>query len=98
MNVYLNGTDPSHPSDVGSSQRADTAATSAAHVESDQHLAEDTTRLSTDSAAVKSLTAKALTAPDVRQDKVEALRQAIQNGDYTIDPAMVAQALIRESE
>jgi len=43
-------------------------------------------------------TAQAMTAPSIRQDKVEALRQSIQNGDYKIDPDQVAQAILRQNQ
>lgn len=59
---------------------------------------EDKATLSTDLASIQALTAKALSVAEIRQDRVDALRQSIQNGEYKIDPAQVAEALIRESE
>jgi negative regulator of flagellin synthesis FlgM len=59
---------------------------------------QDTATLSTDSAAVGQLTGKVLATPEVRQDKVEALRQAIQRGEYKVEPEKIADAMIRESE
>jgi len=59
---------------------------------------EDKATLSGDSANVQNLTTKALELPEVRQDKVEALRAAIKNGDYKIEPSKIAEAMIQQSE
>jgi negative regulator of flagellin synthesis FlgM len=59
---------------------------------------EDKTSLSGDTLNISSLAAQAMTAPSIRQDKVEALRQSIQNGDYKIDPDQVAQAILRQNQ
>jgi flagellar biosynthesis anti-sigma factor FlgM len=50
----------------------------------------------TDEASI-SAAAQALSQPDpARQAKIEALKQAIENGTYRVDPEKVAQAMIRE--
>jgi negative regulator of flagellin synthesis FlgM len=49
------------------------------------------------SSNVASLTAQALTAPEIRQDRVEALREAIRNGSYQIDPGNIAEAMLNET-
>lgn len=36
-------------------------------------------------------------APDVRRDRVEAIRAQIESGEYEIDSAKLAEALIREN-
>lgn len=59
---------------------------------------EDRATLSTDQASVEALAAKALNSPEIRQDKVETLRQAIKSGQYTIEPDGIAEALIRDSQ
>jgi len=59
---------------------------------------EDKATLSTDKASVDALAAQALSSPEIRQDKVEALRQAIQSGQYKIDVDGIAEAVIRESQ
>jgi negative regulator of flagellin synthesis FlgM len=61
-------------------------------------LAEDKTTLSGDSTNVQNLTTKALELPEIRQDKVEALRTAIKNGDYKIEPSKIAEAMMQQSE
>ena len=57
---------------------------------------QDTAALSSSSLAVPSLTAQALSTAEARAAKVEALRQAIVSASYTIDPALVADAMINE--
>jgi negative regulator of flagellin synthesis FlgM len=54
---------------------------------------EDRASLTNDSAAVTSLQQKALAVPDVRQDKVDALKQQIQSGQYKLDPDETAKAM-----
>jgi len=55
---------------------------------------EDKSSLSQDTVSVSSLEAHALSFPEVRQEKVDALREAVQNGQYKVDPDKVAQAMI----
>jgi negative regulator of flagellin synthesis FlgM len=54
---------------------------------------EDRASLTSDSAAVTSLQQQALAIPDVRQDKVDALKQQIQSGQYNVDPDKTAKAM-----
>ena len=53
---------------------------------------------SEDRVTLGSLAAKALETPEIRQDKVEALRQAIHDGTYSVDPEKIADAMLRGSE
>jgi negative regulator of flagellin synthesis FlgM len=59
---------------------------------------EDKTSLSVDALSISSLEAKALATPEIRQDKVEALRQSIQNGDYRIEPDKIAQSILEQNQ
>ena len=59
---------------------------------------EDKATLTTDRASLETLVAQAMTVPEVRQEKVAALRQAIQAGQYKVDPEKIADALIRDSQ
>ena len=59
---------------------------------------EDKATLSTDKASVEALAAQALSSPEIRQDKVEVLRQAIKSGQYKLEPDGIAEAMIRESQ
>jgi flagellar biosynthesis anti-sigma factor FlgM len=54
--------------------------------------------LSLDTVRVSSLEANALSVPQVRQDKVDALREIIHRGQYKVEPDKVADALIRENK
>jgi|SRR5580698_7750097 negative regulator of flagellin synthesis FlgM len=98
MKVDLNGLTGPALDSINSPQRtpSETAATS--DVSTGPVVAEDAATLSIDSARVNSLVAKALDSPQVREQKVEALRQAVQNGEYKVDPAQIAEAMIRQSE
>ena len=49
-----------------------------------------------DSVTLSSLASKALDTPEVRQDKVDSLRTAIQNGSYTVDPDQTADAMLSD--
>jgi flagellar biosynthesis anti-sigma factor FlgM len=96
VKVDLNGQDGSTLSGVPSPQREKPGAATLPATDIDPQIGEDTATLSGDS--VTALAARALTAGEIRQDKVEALRQAIQNGDYRIEPPKIAEAMIRLSE
>jgi flagellar biosynthesis anti-sigma factor FlgM len=54
----------------------------------------DKASLSSDSLDVSSLEAQALASPEVRQEKVEALRQSVQSGDYKVEADKVAHAIL----
>ena len=58
---------------------------------------EDHATLTSDSTFVGSLVSSALSSPEVRQDKVASLRQAISSGQYAIDPASIAASMVGES-
>jgi negative regulator of flagellin synthesis FlgM len=59
---------------------------------------EDKASLSSDALSISAFQAKALATPEIRQDKVEALRQSIQNGDYKVEPDKVAQAILEHNQ
>jgi flagellar biosynthesis anti-sigma factor FlgM len=54
------------------------------------------TTLSSDSAAVGSLTAEAMTTPAIRHDKLAALQASVRNGSYSIAPREIAAALLQD--
>lgn len=63
------------------------------------HATEDQATFSTDSIAISDLAAQAMQTPEIRQSKVDSLRDAIHNGTYKVDPAAVADAMLKgESE
>jgi flagellar biosynthesis anti-sigma factor FlgM len=55
---------------------------------------EDRATLTSDSTSVGSLVSAALSSPEIRQDKVDSLRQAIGSGQYTLDPAQIAASMV----
>ena len=83
-NISLNGVERDD-----STRKAGSKALSAPRIE-------DKASLSLDTLSISSLEAQALAAPPVRQDKVDALRQAIQNGDYKVEPDKIAQAILEQ--
>ncbi len=59
-------------------------------------LGGDTAQLSLDQARVQSLAAQVNALPEVRQEKVAALGQAVRDGRYQISPEQTAEAVISE--
>ena len=65
--------------------------------EANQASEEDRATLSADSTSVGALVSKALESPAVRQDKVSSLRDAVNSGQYKIDPNAIAGSIVDES-
>jgi len=59
-----------------------------------QSTAEDRATLTSDSSTVGSLVSTALSSPEIRQDKVDSLRQAISSGQYNLDPTQIAASMV----
>jgi len=57
-------------------------------------LGDDKAQLSGAGAQVTALTAQALQLPEVRQERVQALRQAVQSGIYAVNPQTVAGSIV----
>ncbi len=57
----------------------------------------DTTALSTGQGRVAALVSQLQNVPDVRQDKVDSLRTAIQQGEYKVSPEQIAAAMYRDT-
>jgi flagellar biosynthesis anti-sigma factor FlgM len=74
-----------------------TGANGNASAATDNSSGVDQTSFSFDQARVQSLATQALAAPEVRQEKVAPLQQAIANGDYQVDPGKVADAIAAEA-
>jgi flagellar biosynthesis anti-sigma factor FlgM len=96
MKVDLTGLTESTLDSVKSSQRTPSEVAPGSSTEST--AGEDAATLSVDSARVSSLVAKALDTPDTRTDRIETLRQAVQSGQYAVDPAQIAEAMLRRAE
>jgi flagellar biosynthesis anti-sigma factor FlgM len=59
-------------------------------------LGEDQAELSGTHAQVQALTAQALQFPEIRQEKVNALRQVVQDGSYQPSPDQIAGAMLTD--
>jgi negative regulator of flagellin synthesis FlgM len=59
---------------------------------------DDRVTLGSSDSVVQSLTAQALETPQVRQDKIDQIREAINNGSYSLDPHAIADAMIKSGE
>ena len=57
-------------------------------------LGDDQAQLSGAHAQVQALAAQASQLPEVRQERVQALREAVQSGRYHVNPEKVAGALL----
>jgi flagellar biosynthesis anti-sigma factor FlgM len=82
------------PADKGAKQisSSDTAATQSA-----TRATQDRTTFHSDSQSVQSLTSQALNSPEVRQDKVDTLKQSVNSGTYKLDATATAGAMIEDS-
>ena len=56
----------------------------------------DTVSVSERGNTIKELTARAKDLPDVRQERIEALRERIQTGDYQPDAGDIADAILKD--
>jgi flagellar biosynthesis anti-sigma factor FlgM len=59
-----------------------------------QGATEDRTTLHSDSQSIQSLTTQALSSPEVRQGKVDTLRQSVSSGTYALDATKTADAIV----
>lgn len=57
----------------------------------------DEANLSSDAVEYSKLTSAIANVPDVRQDRVASLQQAIQSGTYSVTNQQIAGALLRDS-
>jgi len=80
-----------------SSQRVGAQAAAQSSAKSQGISNDDRTTLTSDTTSLASLVSTALSSPEVRQGRVDNLRQAISNGEYQIDPSSVAGAIVGES-
>jgi flagellar biosynthesis anti-sigma factor FlgM len=55
---------------------------------------EDRATFTSDSVSVNSLVSTALSSPEIRQDKVDSLRLAVDSGQYELDPAKIASSMV----
>lgn len=93
MRIDVNNIAPEPPeqSRPGRAGQTDNAATAASNT-----AGPDKTSFSFDQTRVQILTAQVLAQPDVRDARVQSLQQSISNGEYSIPPSQIADALASE--
>src|SRR5580698_9568430 len=96
MKINLNSSNPD-PIVTPQSNQSIASPTDQVQTNQVQNGAEDKTTLAFDHANISALVSQAVGSPEVRQDKVDALRQAISSGEYKVDPGQVAGAMLPES-
>jgi flagellar biosynthesis anti-sigma factor FlgM len=94
MRVNLNPS-PEAP-DVGQGTPAGARANTANAA--GQALGEDSAQLSSDQARVQSFAAQVNNLPEIRQEKVDALRRVIREGSYEVSPEQTADAMLSEAQ
>jgi negative regulator of flagellin synthesis FlgM len=57
---------------------------------------EDRTTLTSTQQSLNALVSTAMSSPEIRQDRVDNLKQAIGNGTYELDPEKIASSMIDE--
>ena len=57
---------------------------------------EDRTTFTSDTQSLSSLVKAAMGSPELREDKVASLQQAVSNGTYQLDPGKIAASMIDE--
>ncbi len=97
------GVDPPDNSKTGrtaQSGASGTAANSAAGLgqsgQSNDATGVDQTSFSFDQARVQSLAAEVMAQPEIRSAKVQSLQESIGNGEYSVPPSLVADAMAGE--
>ena len=56
----------------------------------------DRTTLTSTQQSLSALVSTAMSSPEIRQDRVDSLKQAISNGTYELDPEKIAASMIDE--
>ena len=59
-----------------------------------QSVTQDRTTFSSDTQSVQALTTQAMKSPEIRQDKVDALSQSVNSGEYKPDATKTAGAIM----
>ncbi len=96
MRIDLSNSAASQLSNELSSQQVGTQAGAQASAKSAGISHDDRTTLTSDTTSLASLVGTALGSPEIRQGRVDNLRQAISNGEYQVNPSNVAAAMVGE--
>lgn len=87
MRIELNPPDPQR---VSSEQSTPSAAVR----QSGKTPGEEADTFSSDTVSLSALANRALQMPEVRQEKVDSLRQSIAGGQYAVDAQSIASAML----
>jgi flagellar biosynthesis anti-sigma factor FlgM len=83
------GLNTPHPPEISTDRASSSSASTQAASATPQ-----VDKFSGDSVSLNSLAAQALQVPEIRQDKVNGLRQQIASGEYRVDPQKTADAML----
>jgi negative regulator of flagellin synthesis FlgM len=84
------------PEQVGPQRVGTTGASPSQNQTEAVGLSQDEVQFSVDGEKVQQLKADLSGVPDLRQDRVEALKQAIEEGSYDVSDQQIAQAMSSE--
>jgi flagellar biosynthesis anti-sigma factor FlgM len=87
MRIGLNSPDPQRVS-------TETSTSSAAVRQAGKAPGEDADSFSSDTVTLSALASRALQMPEVRQERVDSLRQSIASGQYEVDAHSIAGAML----
>jgi len=90
MRIDLNSSVPQRVAPEKSVKSATASSSADSAQEPDSAYSQDTVRLT-------GLASQAMSMPEVRQDMVARLRQAVQSGQYSVDPQKVAEAMLQRA-
>jgi flagellar biosynthesis anti-sigma factor FlgM len=81
---------------VDSSKNDRARAGPAAGEQVSETVTQDRTQFSFDQTRVRALQTQALAQPEVRQQRVDSLRQSVGKGEYAVSDSQVADAIIAD--
>lgn len=96
MKLELNSLSASQQLEKGTTERASSPSTTVTSPASSK--SDDRTTLQSGAQTIQSLVNQALSTPDVRQNKVDAIKQSISSGNFKFDAGKVADAMIADSK
>jgi flagellar biosynthesis anti-sigma factor FlgM len=81
---------------VDSSRKDRSRATPVASERGSETAVPDQTHISFDQTRLRSLASQALAQPEVRQQRVDLLRQSLGKGEYSVSDTQIADAIIAD--
>ena len=81
---------------VADNGKADRTRAASAHGDGNETTALDQTRLSFDLTRVRALESLVMAQPEIRQQRVELLRQSVGKGAYAVSDGQIADAMLAD--